>query len=37
MKRKNNFINDDSKVLFIVYPLCGMYNIAFFAIDLFQK
>jgi len=24
-------------VLFIVYPLCGMYNIAFFAIDLFQK
>merc|ERR1719460_917070 len=24
-------------VLFIVYPLCGMYSIAFFAIDLFQK
>ena len=36
MKQKNNFINN-SKVLFIVYPLCGMYNIAFFAIDLFQK
>jgi MFS family permease len=24
-------------ILFIVYPLCGMYSIAFFAIDLFQK